>query len=377
MPEHRKTTKEKVAVIIFEGGAAASPVEEVLVSVRHALLLDNLEKFISSPLTEPVYLVTDCPELARDGEALGAIPVRSERTMSGFSFGRELQRVVQNFELRHVFYLGGGGAPLLSPAEINEICLRLLAGEKVILSNNSQSADMTAFTPASLLLTIPPPIMDNTLGLDLQQGTGIAQELLPLSLGTIFDLDTPSDLLVLAVTAFVGERARKKLASLKLDTRTITAARRILAGHCEEVLLLGRVGAPVIARINSTLKVRLRVFSEERGMKALGRIDRGEVVSMMGYFLAEAGIKGFFDYINRVAACAFIDSRVIFAHNKLNPSVADRFYSDLGLWQKIKDPFIREFTRAAQEAPLPVMLGGHSLVSGGLWALTEDIGCNI
>ncbi|HHX78042.1 MAG TPA: hypothetical protein GX697_06825, partial [Firmicutes bacterium] len=282
MPEYPKARKDKVAVVIFEGGAAGSPVEEMLASVRHAFLLDNLEKFISSPLIAPVYLVTDCPALARDGEALGAIPVRSERTAAGFSYGRELQRVIRNYRLKHVFSLGGGGAPLLSPVEIDAICSRLLSGEKIILSNNSQSADMTAFTPASLLLAIPPPATDNTLGLELQQGTGINRELLPLSLGTVFDLDTPSDLLVLAVTGFGGKRAREKLASLKLDHSALTAARQVLAGEYEEVLLLGRVGAPVIARINSTLKVRLRVFSEERGMKALGRVDRGEVVSLMG-----------------------------------------------------------------------------------------------
>ena len=34
-------------------------------------------------------------------------------------------------------------------------------------------------------------------------------------------------------------------------------------------------------------------------------------------------------------------------------------------------PFLRDFTRAAVEAPIPVLLGGHSLMSGGLMALNE------
>jgi hypothetical protein len=31
----------------------------------------------------------------------------------------------------------------------------------------------------------------------------------------------------------------------------------------------------------------------------------------------------------------------------------------------------REFTEAAMLAPIPVVLGGHSLVAGGLWALID------
>jgi hypothetical protein len=37
----------------------------------------------------------------------------------------------------------------------------------------------------------------------------------------------------------------------------------------------------------------------------------------------------------------------------------------------VEQPYLREFTHAAVEAPLPVILGGHSLVSGGLMLLTE------
>jgi len=40
-------------------------------------------------------------------------------------------------------------------------------------------------------------------------------------------------------------------------------------------------------------------------------------------------------------------------------------------WVQARDPFLRDFTRAALEAPIPVLLGGHSLMSGGLMALNE------
>ena len=38
---------------------------------------------------------------------------------------------------------------------------------------------------------------------------------------------------------------------------------------------------------------------------------------------------------------------------------------------EIRNEWLRDFTQAAMEAPVPVILGGHSLVCGGLYLLTE------
>jgi len=76
--------------------------------------------------------------------------------------------------------------------------------------------------------------------------------------------------------------------------------------------------------------------------------------------------------LSALGQAAFIDSRVIFAHRGLWPLTADRFYSDLRQPDKIADPFVRHFTEAAMQAPTPIVLGGHSLVAGGLYALIES-----
>jgi len=87
--------------------------------------------------------------------------------------------------------------------------------------------------------------------------------------------------------------------------------------------------------------------------------------------LADRGPGGFFDAVSRMGNALILDSRVILAHRRSWPSAADRFHSDLGQPEHIEDPFLRDFTAAAVEAPIPVVLGGHSLVSGGLWALVD------
>jgi hypothetical protein len=55
----------------------------------------------------------------------------------------------------------------------------------------------------------------------------------------------------------------------------------------------------------------------------------------------------------------------------VEPGREDRFQSDLLAWEAIEEPFLRRFTRAASEAPIPILLGGHSLVSGGLMLLND------
>ena len=66
-----------------------------------------------------------------------------------------------------------------------------------------------------------------------------------------------------------------------------------------------------------------------------------------------------------------IDTRVLLAHRlgsdeRSWPSAEDRFASDLLCPPVISDPWLRELTKGAVEAPIPILLGGHTLVGPGL-----------
>ena len=106
-------------------------------------------------------------------------------------------------------------------------------------------------------------------------------------------------------------------------------------------------------------------------MQADGRLEAGQVRSLLGFYLAEVGPGPFFATLAQLGDAAFIDTRVLLAHLGLAASRRDRFLSDLGSPGDIGEPFLRDFTEAALAAPIPVLLGGHSLVSGGLMALIE------
>jgi len=361
-------------VVLFEGGDPGGEIERMMVKVRHAVLLDNIVKMKQIKHIASIYLLTNYPPLAQQAELLGVRVLRNSLSEKDFHFGKTLAELINKERLENVLYMGGASLPLVSVAELEEICSLLLESEEAIFANNAQSADVIAFTPASLINKIEPPRLDNILAFTLRDATGIEQKLFRHTSGFLFDLDTPADLLVLAGSPLAGPRTRQVIAGLNLDLSRLERAKEVLRGDYEEVALIGRVGAPVVAHINQNLKVRLRIFSEERGMKALGREERGEALSLLGFFLEEVGPAKFIEYLEKVARCAFWDTRVFMAHKKLRPSAEERFLSDLGCWQKIKDPVLKELTRAAAESEIPIICGAHSLVLGGLWALVDEIG---
>ena len=106
-------------------------------------------------------------------------------------------------------------------------------------------------------------------------------------------------------------------------------------------------------------------------MAASGRQEAGQVRSLIAAYIAAAGAAGFFGELGRMAQAVFVDTRLLLAHHHLWPAAADRYHSDLGEWESIGDPWLREFTRASVESSVPVVLGGHGVVAGGLYAMVD------
>ena len=82
--------------------------------------------------------------------------------------------------------------------------------------------------------------------------------------------------------------------------------------------------------------------------------------------------------MSRLADAAVIDSRVLMAHqfgpSESNwPAAEDRFASDLLLPLALADPWLHALTASASApaSPTPILLGGHTLVNGGLRLLAQ------
>jgi hypothetical protein len=241
--------------------------------------------------------------------------------------------------------------------------------DRAVISNNYFSADLVAFTPGAAIHRIPPAESDNLLPRLLHDHAGLESLPLPRTSATQFNIDSPSDLVLLRIAGGAGSRLTAFLESMTADLATYDSVMRCIVDPKAELIVAGRVGSSVWQYAEKETACRVRVFSEERGMGAAGRTDAAR--SLLGFHLREVGAFRFFQHLAELGDAACIDARPMLGHLGIGASRADRFLTDLGCAQQIDNGFLREFAQAANEAPLPVLLGGHSLVAGGLMLLTE------
>lgn len=362
--------RERIGAVILEGGQPTDLVEQQMVSVRRGMTLDAIAKLRHIPEIDVIYLSTNYPELATAAAALGAVVVPEEPP---FHFGRCLQYVINQGQLDGVIYIGGASCPFLTADEFRQMARDLRLRKNVVYTNNPQSADIVAFTPAKAINAIKLPDNDNVLPTRLRQGAGLERVFLPHSVGVHFDIDTPSDVLVMSLSPRVEPHTRQAIAALNWDNSRLRQALNHLASPESHIFLAGRVNPWTMQHIGMYYRSRLRVISEERGMRALGRAERGEVHSLLAFLLEQLSPQGLIDYISSIADAAFIDTRIIFAHFRLGLAEGQRFASDLGWLDSIRQPFVEELTAAAFNAPIPIILGGHSLVAGSMWSLVDTL----
>lgn len=358
---------KRVSLLVFVGAGGPSEPERMVQGAHEAIALDTIERALGRDWCEEVIVATASAGFARRAAEL---PVVVERDAEDFHFGRRLLEMVRRHGVERAFYIGGGAGPLLTDEELDAIGRAALADE-VVAANNFFSTDFAAFAPADALARFAPPAIDNNLAWLLHYEGGLRSEPLARTPGTQLDVDTPTDLMMLLVHSLVGRHARAYLESLDLDLSRLRQAMACLTDRAAEITVAGRVGSHVWARLETDLACRKRIYAEERGMRASGREEQGQVCSLLGCYLEAVGPERFFATLAAPSQAIFLDSRVIFQHLGLKLNAADRFWSDLLRPEEMQDATARAFTAAARDCGVPVLLGGHSLVSGGLLVLID------
>jgi hypothetical protein len=356
-------TGQGPTLLIFLGGMGGTGVEDRVASARRAATLDTIGIAAAGGISRAI-VVTDHPNLKAD--LAGVEVVADEGT---HHFGSKLVEVIRDRGLGPVVYLGGGSVPLLRSEDFAMISETIESGKAV--TNNRFSSDLVAWRVEDRSLDVLTGLdRDNPLARALQD-SGVEVTEMPRTAETVFDIDTPSDLAILAVTGLGGDRLKVALQGLEIDLEPYQRLLPLFVDSAAELVVSGRVGTHSWQYLERETACRVRMFAEERGMGADGRKESGQVRSMVGYMLDAVGVERFFDILAELGDAAVIDTRVILAHRGVSVSRADRFLSDAGRWNEIEEPFLREFTKMARECSIPVLLGGHSLVSGGLMALNE------
>jgi hypothetical protein len=353
-------------LLVFDGGVSGSAVEEMVAAARRAAALDSLETALGTGAFAGALLVTDRPVEADLPRGLEV-----ERSPDPFHFGDVLLEIVRQRRLLRPVVFGAGALPLVGADEFAAIAARLMSVDELVITNNFYSSDLVAWTPGEALRRVSPlPESDNTLP-RLLSDAGLPVEALPRTIATLLDIDTPTTLAVLALYGRTGPRLDRLLATLDLDLATYRDVMRCVTDRTRTLVVAGRVGSHAWQYLERNTACRVRLYAEERGMQADGREAAGVVRSLLGFYVDAVGLERLFDVLAALGDAVCLDSRVLTAHAQRSPSREDRFNADRGRDDLIRDPMLRDLTAAARAAPIPVLLGGHALVSGGLMALVQ------
>jgi hypothetical protein len=365
---------QKTTLLLLVGGWGKNKIEQALAGAHRAAARDLLGTLLDTGLIERAVVATDDASARRD--SLADLPVEIDVDPPGepFHFGRRLVGLIERHGARRVLYSGGASAPLMDASRWTDVLARLGEAERLAITNNVHSSDWAGFVPATEAMPlIAQQANDNGIAWTLANEAGWPVESMPPSAAARFDLDTPTDLLIAGHHPAIGPCLRRYLDGLGWEAPQLDGVLAEMVRAGSSLMIAGRVSEAAWAALERATRCWVRVFAEERGMRASGRQTQGKVRSLLADHLERVGIVGFFDELADLANGVLLDSRVILAARGLWPSKRDRFNSDLHRWEEIEQPFLRRFTQAAAEAQIPVVLGGHSIVAGGLMALVESL----
>ena len=289
-------------------------------------------------------------------------------------FGARLGAALRDVPDGGLIVLGSGAIPLASLADRRSFVSCAGGGGPLAITNNRFSSDIIAVADVGWLRRLPLDFAtDNALPrwLSEQAGVPVADLRSRYRLGV--DLDSPLDLILL------GRRGEAIDPGSHPDDGGVTdrldAIRRVLADPAAELVIAGRTSAAALAWLEGFARCRVRALVEERGLRASVPMaterPQRPPRSLLGSILDRDGPAALGARLAELGDAALVDSRVLLAH-RLGadevrwPSGEDRFASDLLRQRDIADPWLAELTASAVAGPIPILLGGHSLVGPGI-----------
>ena len=294
-------------LVVMTGGNASTPEERMMTGAWRAATLDWVEKAQQVSEIERVLVAVNAPDFAAELRAF-APRVLTSLDSPPFHFGRRLRDIIADHGLRKPFYAGAGSGILFPHHDMQSLAQTVRNGENLLIANNFYSSDFVAFTPGDAIHRIEPPDTDNDLAWRLGRQAELETLSLPPGAGSLFDLDTPVDLMIAAFHPDTPDHLRRYLAGLDLDCRPIQHALGALRTPEASVVVAGRVGASARSQLEERIGCRVSSFAEERGMRASGRAARGEVRFVLGHFIEEQGPERLFQVLAGSADLVLLDA---------------------------------------------------------------------
>jgi hypothetical protein len=283
-------------------------------------------------------------------------------------FGRRLRELVRADRPAGLVVLGSGAIPLATPADRREFVAVAASEDRRALANNRYSADIMAIARAAEgLADVPDLSGDNALPRWLDEVAGYAVGDLRRRWRLAVDIDGPLDVVL---TGGEGAATAHDAIDVGPVSERLAAIRRTAVDPHMELLVAGRTSARSLLWLERRTASRTRALIEERGMRTRVAGQRA-AASVLGALLERDGPESLGGHLARLADAALVDSRVLLAHrfgadDATWPAAEDRFAADLLLPDGIANPWLRALTASALAAPIPILLGGHTLVGPGV-----------
>jgi hypothetical protein len=341
----------------------------------HAAVAADGQRLLASDLSR---------RLGRLGAAVVALPASPG---DGFHWGRwftdAARRVLADAPgpVDAIGYAGGSAMALAGDEALDEL-LSPMAGE--VVANNRFSAD--AFVVAGdldrALAGLAGCDSDNAAPRALADA-GFGWRDLGASAWVRFDVDTTLDLALLRLAGRLeGPPALDGSVRSFLEMARLPGGEALEVPHLErigdvmrdrsaELVVAGRIPGATLAELETETACRIRAFVEERGMRS-ARGHGGAPRSLLASFVARSSPAELIEELAALGDAVVLDTRVLMAARagsadaSIWPSEEERFASDFGDAGRIATPWLRELTDAAASARVPVLCGGHALVSDGL-----------
>lgn len=363
-----------MTMVVFEGGRPKGQVEGWLSDARSRMAEALLQKGADSGAFGRILLLTD-----KEVHAPAGVKVLDSSRLSPFHFGDALASVLSDEGIAGFCYFSGGSVPLWSAMDFARFAESVKVSDGAILANNAFSADFFGSTDKSPFIAKDLPPQDNSVPIYLSERERAKLSALPYTVESGFDIDTPTDALILATDPRCVASVKDEILKgpdtipegrIKLCFDRLLEIKALMHKDFSDITLVGRVGPSAILELNRLTRCRYRAFSEERGMRSFGRDEEGTARTLLSGMVDLLGEKGALELLMSQTQGLLFDDRVLFAAKGVRPSAEERFLSDLMAWEAMPDGLPRRIAKAAYEVE-GVNLGGHSLVNSGAAVLAK------
>lgn len=373
---HPNNLEPTLQAIIMLGGMGKDPTETLMRKALEAAATDLAHICHQSDKFAKITILTDSHVKTLDGKTTSLQLSHPNATFGELinQFSQYITGETTNTD--GYIYFGAGSGPLLSTKDIRMLT-RLVseAASNSCITNNRYSADFFGVRPTDLLESLhPPPISDNSVPTRLieERGTSIIE--IPRSAETQFNIDVPSDLATLSLTEKSGPKLKSFIAQeTQLLNQAVKAqwnASQHFLKKNSEVFIYGRTSSRIWSYLETETACKIRIISEERGLK--GAPKGHQARSFLGYLIQAYGPQEVFcKLLPQFCSAAFVDLIPIIEHMNISCSRNDRFSADLFQHDAIKNKELREIILAITQSPIPIAVGGHSLVSSSLEILNQ------